>query len=86
MLLSRVIANFTRGESDALRKAMGKKLIDKLNHMYPKFIKGGTANGHDLKSLKKFGKTGELFASYAFNKKSCDMLFMGCLPNCLFEG
>ncbi|MCI5646747.1 MAG: DNA polymerase III subunit alpha, partial [Bacteroidales bacterium] len=47
MLLSRLIANFTRGESDALRKAMGKKLIEKLNHMYPKFISGGKANGHD---------------------------------------
>lgn len=58
MLLSRVIANFTRGESDALRKAMGKKLIEKLNHMYPKFIKGGTANGYDPKVLEKSGKTG----------------------------
>lgn len=58
MLLSREIANFTRGESDALRKAMGKKLIEKLNHMYPKFIDGGKANGHDPKVLEKFGMTG----------------------------
>ena len=41
MLLSRLLANFTRGESDALRKAMGKKLRDKLDHMKPKFITGG---------------------------------------------
>lgn len=68
MLLSRVIANFTRGESDALRKAMGKKLIDKLNHMYPKFIKGGTANGHDPKILEKIWEDWRAFASYAFNK------------------
>lgn len=68
MLLSRVIANFTRGESDALRKAMGKKLIDKLNHMYPKFIKGGTANGHDPKVLEKIWEDWRAFASYAFNK------------------
>lgn len=68
MLLSREIANFTRGESDALRKAMGKKLIDKLNHMYPKFIEGGTANGHDPKKLEKIWEDWRAFASYAFNK------------------
>lgn len=68
MLLSRVIANFTRGESDALRKAMGKKLIEKLNHMYPKFIKGGTANGYDPKVLEKIWEDWRAFASYAFNK------------------
>ena len=33
MLLSRLLANFTRGESDTLRKAMGKKLRDKLEHV-----------------------------------------------------
>ena len=68
MLLSRVIANFTRGESDALRKAMGKKLIEKLNHMYPKFIEGGKANGHDPKILEKIWEDWRAFASYAFNK------------------
>ena len=68
MLLSREIANFTRGESDALRKAMGKKLIEKLNHMYPKFIEGGKANGHDPKILEKIWEDWRAFASYAFNK------------------
>jgi len=68
MLLSRVIANFTRGESDTLRKAMGKKLIDKLNHMYPKFIEGGKANGYDEKVLEKIWNDWRAFASYAFNK------------------
>ena len=68
MLLSREIANFTRGESDALRKAMGKKLIEKLNHMYPKFIEGGKANGHDPKALEKIWNDWRAFASYAFNK------------------
>ncbi len=68
MLLSREIANFTRGESDALRKAMGKKLIDKLNQMYPKFVSGGTANGHDPKVLEKIWEDWRAFASYAFNK------------------
>jgi DNA polymerase-3 subunit alpha len=68
MLLSRQLANFTRGESDTLRKAMGKKLIEKLNHMYPKFIKGGQANGHDPKILEKIWADWKKFASYAFNK------------------
>ena len=68
MLLSREIANFTLGESDALRKAMGKKLIEKLNHMYPKFINGGKANGHDPKILEKIWEDWRAFASYAFNK------------------
>ena len=68
MLLSREIADFTRGESDALRKAMGKKLIDKLNQMYPKFLKGGTAKGYDSKILEKIWEDWRAFASYAFNK------------------
>ena len=68
MLLSRLLANFTRGESDALRKAMGKKLRDKLDHMKPKFIKGGQQNGHDPKVLEKIWADWEKFASYAFNK------------------
>lgn len=68
MLLSREIADFTRGESDTLRKAMGKKLIDKLNHMYPKFIKGGTKKGYDEKTLEKIWNDWRAFASYAFNK------------------
>jgi len=68
MLLSRTIAGFTRGESDTLRKAMGKKLIDKLNHMYPKFIEGGKKNGYDPKILEKIWNDWKAFASYAFNK------------------
>ena len=68
MLLSRLLADFTRGESDALRKAMGKKLRDKLDHMKPKFIEGGRKNGHDPKILEKIWGDWEKFASYAFNK------------------
>ncbi len=68
MLLSRLLANFTRGESDTLRKAMGKKLKDKLDHLKPKFIAGGQANGHDPKVLEKIWADWEKFASYAFNK------------------
>ncbi len=68
MLLSRQLANFTRGESDALRKAMGKKKIDIVNAMKPKFIEGGKKNGHDPDILDKIWKEWEAFASYAFNK------------------
>ena len=68
MLLSRLLADFTRGESDALRKAMGKKLRDKLDQMKPKFIEGGQKNGHDPKVLEKIWGDWEKFASYAFNK------------------
>jgi DNA polymerase-3 subunit alpha len=47
---------------------MGKKLIEKLNHLYPKFIAGGKANGHDPQVLEKIWDDWRKFASYAFNK------------------
>ena len=68
MLLSRLLANFTRGESDALRKAMGKKLIEKMNHLKSKFMAGGQANGYKEDTLNKIWSDWEKFASYAFNK------------------
>ena len=68
MLLSRLLANFTRGESDALRKAMGKKKKDIVDQMKPKFIQGGEKNGHDAAKLEKIWSDWEKFASYAFNK------------------
>ena len=68
MLLSRLLGNFTRGESDTLRKAMGKKIKSKLDELKPKFIKGGQDNGHDPEVLEKIWADWEKFASYAFNK------------------
>ena len=68
MLLSRLLANFTRGESDQLRKAMGKKIMAMLAELKPKFINGGKANGHNEKVLEKIWADWEKFASYAFNK------------------
>ena len=68
MLLSRQLADFTRGESDALRKAMGKKKKNIVDEMKPKFIEGGVKNGHDPKVLEKIWGDWEKFASYAFNK------------------
>lgn len=68
MLLSRLLANFTRGQSDGLRKAMGKKLKDKLAELKPLFLSGGQANGYDKNILEKIWGDWEKFASYAFNK------------------
>lgn len=68
MLLSRQLADFTRGQSDELRKAMGKKLIDKMNALKEKFLSGGMKNGHEKKTLEKIWADWEKFASYAFNK------------------
>ena len=68
MLLSRLLADFTRGQSDGLRKAMGKKLKDKLAELKPLFINGGKKNGYDPEVLEKIWADWEKFASYAFNK------------------
>ena len=68
MLLSRLLANFTRGEADTLRKAMGKKIKEKLDELKPKFLAGGASNGHDAKVLEKIWSDWEEFAKYAFNK------------------
>ena len=68
MLLSRLLANFTRGQSDTLRKAMGKKMKSKMDELKTKFLAGGKANGHEEKVLLKIWADWEKFASYAFNK------------------
>jgi DNA polymerase-3 subunit alpha len=68
MLLSRLLANFTRGESDMLRKAMGKKQIDKMQKLKKKFMEQGQGNGYEEKTLNKIWEDWEKFASYAFNK------------------
>ena len=68
MLLSQKLANFTKGEADTLRKAMGKKQIDVLNKMYPKFIEGGKKNNLNEEKLEKIWNDWKAFAEYAFNK------------------
>lgn len=68
MLLSRLLANFTRGESDMLRKAMGKKQIDKMLLLKEKFMSEGQKNGYQAEVLEKIWADWEKFASYAFNK------------------
>ena len=68
MLLSQLLANFTKGEADTLRKAMGKKQKEVLDKMKPRFIEGCAANGHDEKIVEKIWVDWEAFAEYAFNK------------------
>ena len=68
MLLSRKLANFTRGQADTLRKAMGKKIIDLLNSLKDLFLEGGQKNGHPKETLDKIWADWEKFAAYAFNK------------------
>ena len=68
MLLSRLIADFNRGESDALRKAMGKRKQDKLVELKPKFIEGGLRNGYKKSTLERIWKDWEHKGMYAFNK------------------
>ncbi|MBR7086171.1 MAG: DNA polymerase III subunit alpha, partial [Prevotella sp.] len=68
MLLSRKLGGFTRGQSDKLRKAMGKKQKAIVDEMKPMFLEGGRKNGHDAKTLEKIWGEWEKFAEYAFNK------------------
>ena len=68
MLLSRQLAGFTRGQSDTLRKAMGKKQIDKMNELEQLFYEGGERNGHPHNVLHKIWEDWKKFAAYAFNK------------------
>ncbi|MDL2262597.1 DNA polymerase III subunit alpha, partial [Bacteroidales bacterium OttesenSCG-928-I21] len=79
MLLSRALANFSRGKSDTLRKAMGKKNIDTMKSLYAEFVTGCLNNEEFIKGceevkkepntlIKKIWKDWEAFAKYAFNK------------------
>ncbi|HLP63559.1 DNA polymerase III subunit alpha [Flavobacterium sp.] len=68
MLLSQKLANFSKGDADVLRKAMGKKQKDVLDKMKSKFISQAMENGHPEDKLEKIWKDWEAFAQYAFNK------------------
>lgn len=68
MLLSQKLANFSKGDADVLRKAMGKKQKSVLDKMKDKFIEGCKANGHAQEICEKIWVDWEAFAQYAFNK------------------
>ena len=68
MLLSQKLGDFTKGEADILRKAMGKKQRDVLDKMKPKFLDNAKKKGLNTNKIEKIWKDWEAFASYAFNK------------------
>lgn len=68
MLLSQLLAGFTKGQADSLRKAMGKKIASMMDDLRKKFEEGCVNNGHDPKIAAKIWKDWESFAHYAFNK------------------
>lgn len=68
MLLSQKLANFTKGDADVLRKAMGKKDRKTLDKLKPQFVENAKKNGHPEDKLEKIWTDWEAFASYAFNK------------------
>lgn len=68
MMLSRLIANFNRSESDLLRKALGKRKMDVLSVLKPRFIEGGIRNGYKKNALEKVWNEMETKGMYAFQK------------------
>jgi len=68
MLLSQLLAGFSKGQADSLRKAMGKKIVSMMDDLRKKFEEGCVRNGHDPKIVGKIWKDWESFAHYAFNK------------------
>ena len=84
MLLSRLLANFTRGQSDGLRKAMGKKLKDKLAELKPLFINGENPTDMTKKCLKRYGAIGKIRV-VCIQQEPCHLLQLGGVSNSLFE-
>ncbi|NND32980.1 MAG: DNA polymerase III subunit alpha [Saprospiraceae bacterium] len=68
MLLSQKLAGFSKGQADALRKGMGKKMKKIIDELYPLFLEGCLANGHPKEAVDKIWSDWQAFASYAFNK------------------
>lgn len=68
MKLVQAIGNFTLGEADILRKAMGKKKRAEIDKMKPKFLDGAQSNGLTLKIANEIFELIEMFANYGFNK------------------
>ena len=84
MMLSRLISNFERSESDLLRKALGKRKMDVLSVLKTRFIEGGITNGHKKNALEKFGMKWRL-KYVRYPKVSCCLLHLAGLSNSLFE-
>ncbi|RUM27846.1 MAG: DNA polymerase III subunit alpha [Aquifex sp.] len=68
MKMSQILAGFTPGEADTLRKAIGKKKADLMAQMKDKFIQGAVERGFPEDKIRKLWEDIEKFASYSFNK------------------
>lgn len=68
MLLSQLIANFSREESDKLRKALDKKKLTDVTNLKAKFMAGGLKNGYEKNILRKIWNEWEKSGTDLFNK------------------
>jgi DNA polymerase-3 subunit alpha len=68
MSISSKIANYTLGEADMLRRAMGKKIASEMDAQKERFMKGAKENGHDEKKAGQLFDLMKEFANYGFNK------------------
>jgi len=68
MKIAQVIAGYSLGKADNLRRAMGKKKLEVMEAEKPAFIEGAVKNGFDRKLVEKLWDKLVLFANYGFNK------------------
>lgn len=68
MMLSQLLAGFSGGDADTLRKAIGKKIENLLTMLKPKFMDGARQKNQDMEKMEKIWDDWIKFASYAFNK------------------
>ncbi len=68
MAISSKIANYSLGEADMLRRAMGKKIASEMDAQKERFMKGANDNGHDAKKAGELFELMKEFANYGFNK------------------
>ena len=68
MQIAQVMANYSLGGADLLRRAMGKKIKEAMDAERPKFEKGAAENGVDAKKASEVFDLLEKFANYGFNK------------------
>ncbi|MGC3938572.1 DNA polymerase III subunit alpha [Roseobacter sp. EG26] len=68
MQIAQVMAGYSLGGADLLRRAMGKKIAEEMAKERPKFEKGAMENGVDKKKATEVFDLLEKFANYGFNK------------------
>ena len=68
MQISNVLAGYSLGDADLLRRAMGKKKAEEMAKQRVRFLEGARAKGHPQKKVEKIFDLMEQFAGYGFNK------------------